>query len=138
MATFASLSSRWISTLSGAQALVVSWEITDAVKASGTVCLAVLSADELARDLRGAGWLVRSEGLSSDFQRVSVVAEMPPTEQDAKAACELGKLTGKSLRLPDGAVVTVERSNGYVMSGWDCQRGWWAIDLRNEQATVLA
>jgi hypothetical protein len=40
--------------------------------------------------------------------------------------------------LPDGAVVTVERHNGYVMSGWDEKRGWWAIDLRIEKATVVA
>lgn len=59
------------------------------------------------------------------------------TERDAAAACEQGKLTGKRLRLPDGAVVVVERSNGYVMSGWDAARGWWSIDLRNASATVL-
>lgn len=60
------------------------------------------------------------------------------SERDAKTACESERLAGQQLRLPDGAVVQIERHNGYVMSGWDSKRGWWAIDLRNDKATLVA
>ena len=47
------------------------------------------------------------------------------------------KLTCELIRLPDGEDVLVERSNGYVISGYKAGYGKWAIDLRNDSATIV-
>lgn len=141
MATI-SLSSRFVPTHSGATALVMTWAQPSkgwTLEGATSPEAVIAQAREFAALLRSYGWIIRVDGEAArDCTTISVVAEMPPAEVDAKAACETRKLTGEKLRLADGAVVVVERSNGYVMSGWCPQRKWWAIDLRNEKATVVA
>lgn len=80
---------------------------------------------------------IEAEILKLQWQLERARAIVPQAE-DAKSACETRRLTGEKIQLPDGAVVTIERHNGYVMSGWDSKRGWWAVDLRNDKATIVA
>lgn len=50
----------------------------------------------------------------------------------------INKLTGYTIQLQDGREVIVERSNGFVMSGFDLNsHSWWSIDLRNEDAKII-
>ena len=94
----------------------------------------------LQRDLETAGFQVTLKRVCFDGLYLWVlrgtIPAVPPGE-DAKLAVEKRKLTGENIKLSDGEIVTVERSNGYVLSGWKSGYGWWAVDLRNEKVTVV-
>ena len=87
--------------------------------------------DNLAQDLSKSAYRCIKDVSGSAITLIAV------RSRNARKLVDVyGKLTGCELLLSTGARVTVERSNGYVLSGWTRETGWWAIDLRNEDATV--
>lgn len=61
-----------------------------------------------------------------------------PMEFDAKESAEAIKLFNHTIRLNDNRIVTIERHNGYVLSGFDTTtHSFWSIDLRNTAATLI-
>lgn len=108
-------------------------------------CPDIRSAFELLGTLALAGWTVVREasGFSPDGESYSLSVQ-PPAGLDARQFVSgptgaVNKIPiGSLLRLEDGREFRVERSNGYVISGfdWKSHRSA-AVDLRNSKATIV-
>ncbi|MHC4620564.1 MAG: hypothetical protein ACYTEQ_22685 [Planctomycetota bacterium] len=127
-----------VPTLSGRLAYVWNWTFEPS-------SIPFIGGFELYEMLHAAGWEVVSQGFNhpTNGTRFSLVALAP--QVDARAFVDDGSPGFASRKIPAGSVIraggralTVERCNGYVVSGyWDSvMSDAGAVDLRFEKAEI--